>query len=380
MAKYPVELNDQTGLVDNLNYLLSGNQSLGQSVQGQVFSTQAYQTGNNVAPFTTSNAAGATLNAGVVISTATWLDDNTLQFNFTIPGAVPYFALGQTLTVAGTTITEYNTTYDSVVATTTTYVIVKTATAIPNMGAGAGGTISQNAGVTGTFKYLHTDCLGVANISGGTDRAVISSQIKNTIQYAAINPSSLTYTAAINRYKLFDDSSFTFDATVAYQAYTASIPTTTNAAKSLTITSGSKPVTTYPYTYPLTLAAAGADLKVTIAINASGAGIYDSTNTTITIISGGYNWTAGDTITIPGTDLGGATPADDMLLTVTTVGSFSDYDYLTYETIFTAIKDTPQPGSYVYFLDTSYYDSTNETIVLGATFNYRSLTAQVIKE
>jgi len=65
---------------------------------------------------------------------------------------------------------------------------------------------------------------------------------------------------------------------------------------------------------------------------------------------------------------------------VASIGSFSGNDSVTYETVFTAVKDKPESGSYVYFLDTSYYDSTNETIVLGATFDYRSLTAQVIKE
>ena len=378
MAKYPVELNDQTGLVDNLNYLLSGNQSLGQSVQGQVFSTQAYQTGNNVLPFT---SALAVLGRTETIATVDWLDDNTIKFTYPTALSTPAYSLGQSITATGTTITEYNKVYTSVVQTTTTFVVVKSQTAIPNLGSGTGGTLTYDAGVTSTFKYLHTDCLGVANISGGTDRAVISAQIDNNFQYAAINPSSLTYTVAINRYKLFDDSSFTFDATVAYQVYTATIPTTTNAATLLTITSGSKPVTTYPYTYPLTLAASGAGLVVTIEINASAAGVYDTTNTTITIINGGYGWLIGDTITIPGTDLGGATPADDLVLTVSDIGSNTPgNDFLRYATIFTAVKDTPQPGSYVYFLDTSYYDASGETFILGASFNYRSLTAQVIKE
>jgi len=376
MSKYPVEQGDNSGQSDAINYLLSGTQGLGQSVQGAVFSTTAQQTGNLVAPFT---ATVAVLYATESLSAVDWLDGYTLKFTFTTPGAVPYFALGQTLTVAGTTISQYNTTYDSVVETTTTYVIVKIKTPLPNLGSGTGGTISQNAGVTGTFKYLNTDCFGIAVLAGGFDNAVISAQLKNTIQYAAINPSTLTYTAAINRYLIFADR-FEYDATVAYQQYTATIPTTTNSCLGLTITSGSKPVTTYPYTYPLTLSASGAGLVVTIAINASAAGVYDTTNTTITIVNGGYGWIVGDTITIPGTDLGGATPADDLVLTVNSVGSFSGNDTLTYETIFTAVKDKPQPGSYVYFLDTSYYDSTNETIVLGATFDYRSLTAQVIKE
>lgn len=280
MAKYPVEFNDHTGLVDSLNYLLSGNQSLGQSVQGQVFSTTAQQTGNNVLPFT---ALSSSLYISESLSAVAWLDDYTLQFTFTTPGANPYFALGQTLTVSGTSITEYNKTYTSVVQTTTTDVIVKSSTPIPNMGSGTGGTISLNAGLTDTFKYLHTDCLGIANIAGGTDRAVISAQLKNTVQYVTTGATSLIYTAAINRYKLYSNGTFTFDATVAYQTSTVTIASATT-------------------------------------------------------------------------------------------------DYATDTIYFTAVKDQPQPGSYIYFLDTSYYDSTALTTILSAEFNYRSLTAQVIKE
>lgn len=312
------------------------------------------------------------------ITTATWLDSNTMQFDYSATISPP-FALGNSLTVTGCTPTEYNLVYDSVVKCTTTYVIVKTSSTVPNMGAGAGGTIENKAGYTDVFKYLHTDCFGIANVIGGQDIPVISAQIKNTIQYTSANPTTLTYTAAINRYKLFNDGSFIFDATVAYQAETATIPTTTNAALSLSIATGTKAVTTYPYTYPLTLSAAGADLQVTIAINASASAAYDSTNTTITILNGGYGWTPGDTITILGTDLGGASPANDLVLTVATVGSFSGNDYITYSTVFTPIKDTPPPGSYIYFLDTSYYDASGETFV-STYFDYRSLTAQVIKE
>lgn len=279
MAKYPVEQGDNSGQIDAINYLLSGTQGLGQSVQGTVFSSQGLQTGNDVSPFT---APISSLYISESVSTVAWLDDNTLQFTFTTPGAVPYFALGQTLTVAGTTVTEYNTTYDSVVQTTVTDVIVKTATPIPNMGGATGGTISLASGLADTFKYLHTDCFGIAVIAGGFDNAVISAQIKNTIQYNTTGATTLTYTASINRYKLFADS-FEFDATVAYQ-----------------------------------------------------------TN-------------------------------DIVIASATT-------DYDTSTVYFTAVKDKPVSGSYVYFLDTSYYDSTGSTIVLSADFGYRSLTAQVIKE
>ena len=108
MAKYPVELNDQTGLVDNLNYLLSGNQSLGQSVQGQVFSTASSQTGNNVLPFT---SALAVLGRTETIATVDWLDDNTIKFTYPSALPTPAYSLGQSITATGTTITEYNKVY-----------------------------------------------------------------------------------------------------------------------------------------------------------------------------------------------------------------------------------------------------------------------------
>lgn len=280
MAKYPVEFNDQSGLVDSVNYLLSGTQSIGQSVEGVIGNTAAQQNGNNVSPFT---ATIASLYITESVATVDWLDGNTFKFTFTTPGAVPYFALGQSLTAAGTSVTEYNVVYDSVVETTTTYVVVKTATSIPNLGSATGGTISLEAGLTTTFKYLHTDCFGTAVIAGGFDNAVISAQIKNTIQYNTTDATTLTYTAAINRYKLFANGSFIFDATVASQTNSIVIASAT-----------------------------------------------------------------------------------------------TDYDIST--VYFTAVKDKPVPGSYVYFLDTSYYDSTGSTIVLSADFGYRSLTAQVIKE
>ena len=279
MAKYPVEQGDNSGQLDAINYLLSGTQGLGQSVQGAVFSSSAQQNGNSVSPFTSTIAS---LYIAESLATVDWLDGNTLKFTFTTPGANPYFALGQTLTVSGTTISQYNITYTSVVETTTTYVIVKTETAVPNMGSGTGGTISLDAGLTDTVKYLHTDCFGIAVIAGGFDNAVISAQIKNTVQYNTTGATTLYYTAAINRYKLFADR-FEYDATVAYQT------------------------------------------------------------------------------------------KDIVIASATT-----DYDLST--VYFTAVKDKPQSGSYVYFLDLSYYDSTGSTIVLSADFGYRSLTAQVIKE
>jgi len=380
MAKYPVEFNDQSGLVDSVNYLLSGNQSLGQSVNGQVNSLIGFQTGNNILPFTT--VLGSSLYLTQTVASVDWLDDYTIKFTYPSALVSAIFALGQTLTATGTTVTEYNKEYASVVQTTTTFVIVKSSTPIPNLGSATGGTLTLSAGLTDTFKYLHTDCYGFANISGGTDRAVISAQLKNTIGYSTTGVTDLTYTAAINRYQVLADDTIVFDTTVAYQASTTTLPSTTNAITGLTITSGTKLITTYPYTYSVvgTGSGSGYDQSLNITINASVSAAYDATNTTITIVNGGEQWAVSDTITILGTDLGGATPANDLVLTVSTVGSLSNNDNLTESVYFTAVKDQPPPGSYVYFLDTSYYDSTGEAAILGANFGYRSLTAQVIKE
>jgi|TARA_R110000868_G_scaffold79428_1_gene226104 hypothetical protein len=377
MAKYPVEQGDAPGQLDAINYLLSGTQGLGQSVEGFIGNTQLQQNGNNVQPFT---ATIANLYINVSLATASWLDDNTLRFDFTTPEPVPPFSLGQSLTVSGTSVTEYNTTYTSVVKTTTTYVIVKSMSTIPNMGAAIGGTIEFAAGLTDTVKYLHTDCFGNVNVAGGQDIAVISAQCQTSIQYSTAAVSTLTYTAAINRYKLLSDGSFTFDATVASQSNLLALPSTTTAVTSLSITGGSKPITTYPATYPVTITAAGYNLKLLISINASIAGLYDNTNTTITIVDGGSGWSASDTFTVLGTDIGGTTPADDLTLQVLTVGSLSNNDFVNNTVYFTPVKDAPIPGSYIYFLDTSYYDSSGNTIVLSDTFGYRSLTAQIIKQ
>lgn len=281
MAKYPVELGDNQGQLDAVNYLLSGTQGLGQSVRGTVFSTQALQNGNLVAPFTSSIAS---LYRTESISTITWLDSNTLKIFFTTPaGVVPYFSLGNPVTITGATPAEYNLDFDSVVETTLTYIVVKYARGVANSGAGSAGTVSLNAGLTDTFKYLHTDCYAQVDIEGGQDRPVISAQIKNTFQYTTTAATILTYTVAINRYKLLSDNNFVFDTTVAYQTYTDSLPIATTSN-------------------------------------------------------------------------------------------------ITYSTVFTPIKDQPLPGSYIYFLDTSYYDVTAQTIIENAVLDYRSLTAQVIKE
>jgi len=280
MAKYPVEQGDVPGQLDAINYLLSGTQGLGQNVQGVIGNTQAQQNGNNVNPFTSSIAS---LYINISIATATWLDDNTIRFDFVTAEPVPPFSLGQSLTVTGTSVAEYNLTYTSVAVTTTTYVIVKSTATIPNMGAATGGLAEFTAGLTNTFKYLHTDCFGIVNVAGGQDIPVISAQLKNTFQYVTTDAIDITYTVAINRYKLFADGSFVFDATVAYQTNTVTV------ASAVT-------------------------------------------------------------------------------------------DYAKDSTYFTAVKDTPNPGSYIYFLDTSYYDVTGTAIILNAIFDYRSLTVTVIKK
>ena len=108
MAKFPVQLNDQKGIQDGLNYLLSGPAGLGQNFAG--FSS--YQTvqlnGNFRAPYT--SASGNLYVAPIALSTSVLLDPQTWQFNFATPQSTLPFALGQPIRIQDVTSTygQYN--------------------------------------------------------------------------------------------------------------------------------------------------------------------------------------------------------------------------------------------------------------------------------
>jgi hypothetical protein len=71
---------------------------------------------------------------------------------------------------------------------------------------------------------------------------------------------------------------------------------------------------------PTTLTGIGSGADIDIQLLEGLSGPYTEANTTINFInSGGSDYAVGDTLLVVGTDLGGASPANDLTLTVVSV-------------------------------------------------------------
>ena len=206
-AKYPVEVSDQEGIVDAVNYLMSGPAGLGQNFAGFSSYTPAYLTGNFRIPFSQANIANLYV-APITIDTIEMLDDRTVKIDFTSAGLVsPPFSLGNGLTVDSVTDPAYDDMCNDdgiqigVVECTSTYVIIRLQVAYPLLAPSSGGTVSYST--TGNF-FNSTDCDSRVNVTGGSDRVFLSGQLDNLISYEVFSaPAILTYTVAIRRYTGF---------------------------------------------------------------------------------------------------------------------------------------------------------------------------------
>ena len=236
ITKYPVEVSDSEGIVDAVNYLLSGPSGLGQNFAGfSSYTPVKYLTGNFRIPYTQVNPASLYV-TGITVSNATELDDRTIQYDFAgAPLASVPFSLGQGLTITGITPSDYNSAALSaagtpisqigVVECTNSYVIVRTRDPIvtPLPAYVSGGAIEFTAMDTD----VSTDCDIRVTVNSGSDRVFISAQLDQLISYTIINsPAILTVYVSINRYKGFTNDSptnpdflFDFDATVVQKAY-----------------------------------------------------------------------------------------------------------------------------------------------------------------
>ena len=236
ITKYPVEVSDSEGIVDAVNYLLSGPSGLGQNFAGfSSYTPVKYLTGNFRIPYAQVNPASLYV-TGIGVSNATQLDDRTIQYDFTgAPlGSAP-FSLGQGLTITGITPSDYNSSdltaagtsiqQIGVVECTDSYVIVRTVSPIVTpLGAYvSGGAIEFTAMDT----YVSTDCDIRVTVNSGSDRVFISAQLDQLVSYTVISsPVDLTVYATINRYKAYPNDNptnpdfiFELDATIVEKAY-----------------------------------------------------------------------------------------------------------------------------------------------------------------
>ena len=245
MAQFPVE--DQAGILEAVNYLLSGPAGLGQNFAG--FSAYQpldpvdyeYMTGNFRVPFSQIGPAELYV-APVALSNAEQLDSRTIKYTFAgAPLAAPPFSLGNGINVTGITPSTYNSQdltdagYSifsiGVVECTDTYVIVRTRSPIVGSlgtyvsGGSANYRLTEN---TIDSFYNSTDCNARVTVSGGSDRVFISAQLTQTIDYEVLSgPTDLSVWVAIRRYKGFTNNDpvnpdylFDPDGTVSRKIYT----------------------------------------------------------------------------------------------------------------------------------------------------------------
>ena len=230
MSKFPVEVSDDEGLIDAVNYLLSGPSGLGQFFKGFSSYTDAYITGNYRLPYSQTVPAKMYV-APIACSSAVQLDDRTFKYIFSAPQPTPPFALGNNISGTGWATSFYNGGVGStgVVECTTTYAIFRTTNYYPGIGNDlAGGSVYWDAtrSSSGRAIEISTDCNARVIVTGATDRVFISSQLNNIISYTTSTSSDLTYTVAINRYlaesnadPINPDFVFGFDKTVSQKVY-----------------------------------------------------------------------------------------------------------------------------------------------------------------
>jgi hypothetical protein len=226
MAKFPVERSDNEGIVDALNYVLSGPGGLGQNFKGVNFSDAGYLTGN-FAPAFTSPTPVFTYVAPIAVSTAEKLSPNTFKYTFSAAQPSPPFFLGSNLVATGMSKAQYNRRFTlGVVECTTTYVIARVRRQLGDPGSAVGGTVGLEL-PTAPDEFNATDCdIRDIVVTSATDRVFVSSQILNSIYTDATVVSNMTYKVSLNRYRAtttYDpndlDFSYAFDTTIAYRTY-----------------------------------------------------------------------------------------------------------------------------------------------------------------
>ena len=407
-AKYPVEISDQEGIVDAINYLLSGPAGLGQNFDGFSDYNPAYLTGTFRAPFTvpiTTTPPPTLYQAPINIGNITVPANPGAIIDVTYSSAqspVP-FAEGDTVTISGVTPSFYDDDYRrGVLEPTSTGVVVQYTSELTWPPYVSGGTIEKNASNTD----VSTDCNGRVTVYGPTDKVFLSAQLNLDFTYDCTTASEWDIRIKIDRYAGFPtttagDNEFLFDLdtngnpVVSEQVthYSESAAGTSGNVEYIFTTVLDQPSFGYywyildivfstldpnlgglleqqygqsdVYTYsgtgaaqgattdyfnviPTTLTGTGSGADIDIQLLEGAAGAYTEANTTINYInSGGSDYAVGDTLLVAGTDLGGASPANDLTLTVVSIDPQS------------------YPG-----------DATPGVFTLGL----RSFTAQVIKQ
>jgi hypothetical protein len=207
MAQFPVE--DQTGMLEAVNALLSGPSGLGQNFQGFSAYKPSYFTGTYRRAFSVPvqdppQAPPPWYVAPLTITGITQITAYAFEVTFTgWSGTEPPFFPGQFVTIANTTCSGadpnfYNDYYTvpGVLACTTTTVTIGTGNAYTFPAWVSGGEVFVDV----TDTNVSTDCNARVTVQGGTDQVFVSAQIQLDFDYTVVNPGNLTLYVKVNRY------------------------------------------------------------------------------------------------------------------------------------------------------------------------------------
>lgn len=374
MAQYPVE--DDAGLFEAVNYLLSGPAGLGQNFNGFSSYQPVYLTGTFRAPFvvsTTTNppswyVAPISINNIVPLNVVDGETAN-LEWTFTTPQAAPPFRVGQRVNVANVTPDYYDANgYLVLTCSTTTFQTQDSQVyPYPDYPYVSGGDVSLD----NADSLASTDANARVTILGPTEIVFISSQLALTSGYTCTTSSTFSVSVQINRYRGFVDTKnpgavdylFNYDETVSEQLQTFTVTSgtgTVNCGQNIFTTVLDQPsfgyywyicevvfvtkptfrydqsnnlVTGLLYKPGLSVSGTSSNTTATytanvVNVSSSGVGgqlsvdtdgITDYVDTTITVTNSGSGYAVGDTVKLLGTDLGGSSPANDMLITITQI-------------------------------------------------------------
>lgn len=203
MAKFPVEISDQDGIVEGINNLLSGPSGLGQNFAGFSSYAPAWLTSNFRVPYTQATAVPLYV-APIAITQSEMLDSRTFKFTFATAQATAPFINGNNINVENSDNGFYDGSYSGpgVIQCTTTYVIVRTISSYDIQPASPNGEVYLYTG-TGA---LASDANAKVTVTGSGDRVFISGQLDNVIGYEQTENSTLTYTVQIQRYYGFPNN------------------------------------------------------------------------------------------------------------------------------------------------------------------------------
>jgi hypothetical protein len=197
MAKFPVEISDQEGIVDAVNYLMSGPAGLGQNFDGYSTYEPVYLRPSGRRPWSlpitvgdppTPQPLNPSVYLNIPISNAAPVGGNPSQyvtFTFATPQATAPFQYGDKLEVydivstgPGTEPYNFSNGY-TVYSCTTTEVTIITQIEYDWETYVSGGWVGRN--------YMNfamaSDCYGTITVQGGTDRVFVSAQLNIDWEY-----------------------------------------------------------------------------------------------------------------------------------------------------------------------------------------------------